>query len=165
VLKIDSVLVGISYHKRFVLGFKYYQQPQNDTLAIIEGIGSTYGLFNMMMPPFESGTNLICYNSGNQTYPANSNCNMILGLNIPQELTTSIYPNPTNSKFTIETEKSFSNANLILTNCFGSIVFQMNHISGQTLTIDGGNLTIGVYYLRVQDGSNEYVGKVIISDK
>jgi hypothetical protein len=90
---------------------------------------------------------------------------MTLGLNIPQELTTSIYPNPTNSKFTIETEKSFSNANLILTNCFGSIVFQMNHISGQTLTIDGGNLTIGVYYLRVQDGSNEYVGKVIISDK
>jgi len=165
VLKTDSALVGKVYHKRFLLGLVGQAAKVDTNVSIIEGIGSTYGLFNLMMPPFESGTYLVCYSANNDNYPANSNCNKVLAITTTQKLTTSIYPNPTISKFTIETEKPLSNANLILTNNSGNIVLQLNHISGQRISIDRGNFTSGIYYLRLYDGSNEYSGKVIISDK
>ena len=93
VLSIDSVFVGNHYNKRFWLTCN----GQNDYVALIEGIGSTFGAFAFLVPPFESGSTLGCVKENNQTiWPSDTDqCALITNVN---ELSITprifIYPNP-----------------------------------------------------------------------
>jgi hypothetical protein len=58
VLQIDSVLVGSSWHKRFLLadlGWGGTGLPDTN-YALIEGVGSTLGLLQPIVTPFENGS-------------------------------------------------------------------------------------------------------------
>lgn len=55
---IDSVLVGSSFRKR--INFTSYFGDCHD-LSIIEGIGSTKGLIECVVPSFQEGIGLLCF--------------------------------------------------------------------------------------------------------
>ena len=58
VIAIDSVLLGDGWHKRWVLdATDFFMTPY----AVIEGIGSTFGLLGPMYPPFELSQDLVCF--------------------------------------------------------------------------------------------------------
>ena len=57
VSSIDSILIGNNYHRRFHLS---QMGTSFSHVAIIEGIGSEYGLLFPLMPPFEFFNTLVC---------------------------------------------------------------------------------------------------------
>lgn len=58
IIEIDSVLLGDGWHKRWVLNATDYSMTP---YTVIEGVGSSFGLFGPMYPPFESSQDLVCF--------------------------------------------------------------------------------------------------------
>lgn len=58
IIEIDSVLLGDGWHKRWILDATDFNLMP---YSVIEGIGSTFGLFGPMYPPFESSQDLVCF--------------------------------------------------------------------------------------------------------
>lgn len=103
VLKIDSVLVGILYRKRFWLWTVGNTPPSpgsNGYVAIIEGIGSEFGLFSELVEPFENSCSIACVKINSATvYPdTNIVCDGVPSTIYEKENAklVSIFPNPAN---------------------------------------------------------------------
>jgi len=79
---------------------------------------------------------------------------------ISNEITISIYPNPTNGHLGIISETGFSNALLIVRNVMGQEVCRQNHISDDSpeITLDGA---AGVYFIEIVDGEKRAILKAI----
>lgn len=76
-----------------------------------------------------------------------------------------LFPNPISSSITLESEKTFINAKLILYNSFGQQVKRINDISGKTYTLQRDNLPNGIYFLQLQNDNNLITTyKVVITD-
>ncbi len=76
-----------------------------------------------------------------------------------------LFPNPFSSWTTINTDKMFKDATLIVYNSLGQQVKQINNISGQTITLNRNNLQSGLYlYHLTQDEKIITIGKIIITD-
>jgi hypothetical protein len=162
VTSIDSVLVGTNYHKQFNMDNLSYP-----LYAIIEGVGSLFGLYNPFAEPFESSSQLSCFSNNDQYYPSNSNCTFALGIADTnyEILSTSIFPNPFTSQTTLQIDKSLANSSLTLYNSLGQQVKQVNNISGQTVTLHRDNLPSGLYYLQLtQDNKTIATDKLVIAD-
>lgn len=72
----------------------------------------------------------------------------------------SIYPNPFSQSTTIETEKTLSNAKIILYNSLGQKVKELGNLFGSSFTINRENLSRGLYFLKLfQDQT------ILITDK
>lgn len=80
------------------------------------------------------------------------------------DLAASLFPNPFSFSTTLQTNKTFKDASLIVYNLSGQPVKQVNHISGQTVNLHRGNLPNGLYYIRlIQDNSVVLRKKLIIN--
>jgi hypothetical protein len=162
VVTIDSVLVGSNYHKRFGIAAGNDPTPY---VYIIEGIGSTYGLIYPLIPPFESGCNLVCVTVNSiQVYSDSvSACNLItLGRDLPEkQLSISVQPNPFHSSVTLTLDPEFTGGELRIFNVTGHLVL-MQYILSTTHTIDRGKLIAGIYFLEVINKSGERIKKKII---
>ncbi len=157
VYSIDSVLIGNSYRKRFILKSINNTFPPPDTsYAIIEGVGSTFGLLSTMDISSESGSVLICFADNGQYYPANSNC--LLSVNVSeinnQPINVTIVPNPFYVETILQTDKSLSKATLAIYNSLGQKVKQLENMNGQTNILRRENLVSGLYYYQILVDNN-----------
>lgn len=76
-----------------------------------------------------------------------------------------IYPNPFSAEVTFRTEGSFNDAVLTVYNSFGQEVKQITDISGNTVTMHRGNLSGGLYFIRMTNGGNiSATGTLVIAD-
>jgi len=156
---IDSVLVGTSYRKRWLLNSNY-------NIFFIEGIGSTYGLFEQSpgnTPDFPDFS-INCYRENSQTlYPdSQTNCELINSVEYIETNSNQIRvtPNSQSGSFTI----TFDNADIVeikLIDLSGKIIFEQPTTNKKTIMIN--NLQSGLYILIGKDTMNRLITKKIIS--
>lgn len=153
VIGIDSVLVGTSYHKRYLLSPLFQPSGADTSYALIEGIGSTFGFYWSIQPFFEGGSFLNCFRNNGQDYPWNSNCefDVRIGENGGEQSETNIYPNPMLYQATFKSQPILESATLTIYNSLGQVVRVMGNLSGQTVVITRDELTAGLYYFQVVD--------------
>jgi hypothetical protein len=157
---IDSVLVGTNYHKQFWIG--------GCTYSLIEGIGSTFGILNPIICPFETGSDLWCFrqndsvawSSGPSYY-----CELITNIGEVQENSSiTISENPFTEQTTLKCSQNFNNATFLLFNSSGQLLKQFRNISGSEYQLRRGELKTGMYYLRVfENGKDPVALKLLIS--
>lgn len=158
---IDSVMVGTQYHKRFIisgsLGYANYT-------SIVEGVGGSFGLLEMMIDPFEWSDNLICYTYNGQQVWADSighpptyipaNCSLPSPVGISEHGETfpvTIFPNPTTGIVTIKT--SFSEKSSVeIVGVLGKRIYQSEQ-PGFEFVIDLAHQPKGIYFLNVRSGN------------
>ncbi|HLP94971.1 MAG TPA: T9SS type A sorting domain-containing protein [Saprospiraceae bacterium] len=90
----------------------------------------------------------------------------LLGINTFSTLNAlAFYPNPFSEQTTLKTDYSLHNATLTVNNSFGQTVMQVKNISGQTVTLQRGDLPSGLYFLHLTE-SNQVIaeGKFVIVD-
>jgi hypothetical protein len=159
VSSIDSILIGTNYRKRFHISKTglYVPQPDSNYACLIEGIGSTCGLLDPIIPggPWTQ-TSLNCFSQNNRVlYNPSGNCDSTLGLRTisTQETIFNIYPNPSNGSFVIEPQNALYNVHCTVYDVNGKLVLSQT-INGKT-SIDASSLNEGVYNISLQ--SNEGV--------
>lgn len=160
VLAVDSVMVGNSYHKRWMINAGY-------NIYFIEGVGSTYGLIE-----FSPGNvvdvadfNITCFRQNGQTiYPdTTSDCSLITGIDpvIQAAGGFTVMPNPCQGSFTLEFGNPAQIAGITLTDMAGKVI-RKEQVNGRRQIIVS-NLLNGSYLLTVTDGNNNSVNRKIIS--
>ena len=167
---IDSVKVGMQYHKQFRISAPGYP----NYVSIIEGVGSTFGLLEMFIDPFEWSDNLICFSYNGQnvwadslghppTYiPANCSLPSPVGINEhSRESSISVFPNPTIGIITIKT--SFSEKTTIeISDVLGKKIVQTTFSSSEN-SINLNQFPKGVYFLKATSGNkNSTTQKIVL---
>lgn len=161
VSSIDSVLIGTNYHKRFNISI-----PTNSNyVSIIEGVGSTFGLLEMLVPVFESASRLNCFTrAGTLLYKDSTainpqvytiaNCSLPSLVGINEHLNkgeVTIFPNPSTGSINIKT--SFSEKITIeIFDVLGKSVYRSER-SAFEFTIDLSTQPKGVYFLKAKSGN------------
>ena len=80
----------------------------------------------------------------------------------PLRKNVSIYPNPSGGKFTVEVKNSAVNA-LEIYNIMGEIVYSSSGIKPQSSdAIDLSGLHKGIYFVRLYDGANSFITKLVV---
>ena len=152
---IDSIEIGGIYRKRFKIdnnGWEPY------ILYIIEGIGSTYGLFSDYLCPFESSSVLLCFSiNENPIYSAEmSDCTPIyLGVEdyFQNKIIKSIYPNPTTGQLRIECRDGARpvSTDITIYNIMGQLL-QSKIVNLQSeIILDVSPLPSGMYFLKIDN--------------
>jgi hypothetical protein len=164
VISIDSVLIGNSYRKRWIIN-DYYN------INYIEGIGSTYGLLSSS-PGYitdQMGAEIcfmlddvILYSQGN------NECTLITSVNEFEQTELQIYPNPATTSLTLTTEQTLKNVPIAIgikiMNAIGQEVYHsspdsyrddVRNSTPDSYRVDISQLPPGLYYLTLQ--SNEGV--------
>jgi hypothetical protein len=76
----------------------------------------------------------------------------------------SIDPNPFSEKTILRINKQLTNASLLVFNSEGRLVRSLQHISGQTITIQRENLPNGLYFIQLNENNQAVIsGKIIIN--
>ena len=105
--------------------------------------------------------NLITASSG---ITSQQNC-ALLGNVETTQATVSIFPNPFFTTATLQINEALTNAALTLYNTFGQIVMERNNINGNTVELSRENISNGIYYLRITQGTKiRAVNKLVIAD-
>lgn len=156
---IDSVLVGNSYRKRWLVNSNY-------NIYFIEGIGSTYGLFEQSpgsTPDFPDFS-INCYRENTLTlYPdSQTNCELI---NSVKRIETNsnqirILPNPQDGSLKIE----FDNTDIVeikVIDLSGKVIYQQPTTNMKTILID--RLQNGLYILTGKDTTNRLITRKLMS--
>jgi hypothetical protein len=160
VTSIDSILMGSDYRKRFWLSIPSFNLPTGYG-SLIEGMGSTFGFYDRIVTPFESGNYLNCFTVNGQTIFLDStgHCIHTLGISeINKNSSLLISPNPAHNKLNVECK--LLNAELRIYDMMGRKV--MNAEIGNSKLEIGIDFPPGIYFVRVSDGQNAVVQKLII---
>ncbi len=76
-----------------------------------------------------------------------------------------IFPNPFHTQTTLQTAIPLTNATLVVENCFGQTVMQINNISSQMVVLSRNNLVNGLYIVRLtQDEQVIATKKLLITE-
>jgi hypothetical protein len=158
---------GIMHRKWILQGGEYW----------LEGIGSSYGLFNSLSQGFDWCSTLVCmsidgtvqYNTttlgcNNATSPYNCDGGFV-GINelLIDNSRSIIFPNPFSSSAILKTTIELNDATLKIFDILGQEVLTHNHLNGQEIKIMKGNLNSGNYnYHLSQNGSLISKGKFIV---
>ncbi len=159
---IDSVLVGSNYHKRWYINpcFGIY---------LIEGIGSTYGIFEASPGCISDGPefNLTCFQQDGMTqYPdTTTDCQLLVDVDTPPGITDQInvFPNPSNGSFTVDLDQPENFRELHLTGMAGNNILR-EPVAGRS-RIRINDLPAGVYLLTLIRNDNTTVNRKMISIK
>lgn len=76
----------------------------------------------------------------------NNNKQTVITKNLKSKIEISYYPNPFTSELILSTKNSFNNATLILKNAIGENVIKISNISGNSFSLQKGNLPCGFYF-------------------
>lgn len=158
IVSVDSVLVGNSYRKRWLINSWY------DTY-VIEGIGSTYGLLNQSSYATDQPYyNLICFKQDNQTlYPYTATTCEIITVAVDEkenmDYGITIYPNPVsdelNITFNIEKPGNFT---LQLYNSLGQeikfLLSEKVNMGENNIKISVEDMPDGIYFLKLLINEN-----------
>lgn len=160
ITSIDSVLMGSDYRKRFMLSI---QRDWGVYGSLIEGIGSTYGLLNPMIPWFEAGSYLRCFTLNNQTLyqdPAWS-CIIDVGINeAANNNSVNISPNPAQNSITI-TNNQTKELSLTIFSSIGEVVIRTALMKDAAITVNLSTLPSGIYLVKAQSDKNFAVRKFV----
>jgi PKD repeat protein len=75
-----------------------------------------------------------------------------------------VFPNPNNGQFNLSVKSNFGkNLNIVITNMSGAVVKQISTENNGLISINSGNLSDGVYMVRVSSGENTAVRRITIS--
>ncbi len=147
---IDSVLVGVDYHKRFLL------KTNDGTIfaSLIEGIGSTCGAFTLIQPWFESGNDLWCVRSFDDiiwNYDSEFSCLLMVGIEEPETVNElAVYPNPSDGLFYFRTTSGPVKAEVF--NSLGKQILILNEMNAH---IDLSDQPDGIYLVKLFNKKNE----------
>jgi len=160
---IDSVLVGDSYRKRFRIST--VDGPPFDTTWLIEGIGSTRGLFGGYCASWEGWQYLTCFvqNDTIALPPGyNSDCNLITHSSEVTAQSNSIitYPNPVKDKLWVTVSVQTGNIFLTVSNILGGNLIE-RQFNAHQIQIDLSNFEPGVYLLIVKTANRVEIRKVL----
>ncbi len=163
VVEIDSVEVGNSFRKKYLLGDENY--PFEWPYELIEGIGGQ----NLIKPieewfNFESGYTFGCMNNADSLiYPGGALCNLITSDKVIQQLPGfEIFPNPTHGKFWIGNVTHGNNPLLIeIYNPMVELLTQLESSKPQ-IEIDLSGNPKGMYLVRIKIGSEDFIEKIIL---
>jgi hypothetical protein len=78
-------------------------------------------------------------------------------------LSLSIFPNPTNSTLTIQTDVVWQEATATLTNLEGRVVFSQALTNTQQQSLDIGHLPNGMYFVTIKHDGLNYTEKIILN--
>lgn len=76
--------------------------------------------------------------------------------------TLAVFPNPVHARATISAGHHLQDASLTLVNCFGQVVKEINHLSGDKVVIECSDLASGIYLLHLTDLRETWRSKVIV---
>jgi len=79
-----------------------------------------------------------------------------------QEKGMIVYPNPFSNSSTIELHTGLHDAELIIYNLYGQKTMEINHISGNKITIEKGNLMSGIYFFKLTQENKEIATKKVV---
>lgn len=154
VSSIDSILLGVTYHKRYNLGF---WSGLFGYTSIIEGVGSAFGLLEQIVNPLEHYDYLTCFtHRGTIIYTDSSSvgCNLPTPVGINEhskEAPISIFPNPTTGIINIKTPFSEKTSIEIL-DVLGKTIYQTDFSSSESF-INLRQFPKGVYFLKASSGN------------
>ena len=74
----------------------------------------------------------------------------------------SVFPNPTSGVFTIESSQLFKNADIVILNSIGEIVFSRRRSQFTNEVIDLSFVSDGLYTIKIISDDNLYISKIII---
>ena len=157
---LDSILLLDGYHKRYNLDLGV---PPFDSVAIIEGIGSTFGLTVPLVGHFENGDAILCFSQNNVTiYPnASASCDLTVGIATEKkEQALNIYPNPTNNFIHIQ-NKFVSPLLVTVFSSYGAVIQQRTLAKEAAEVIDLSSLSKGIYMVTGQSGKHFVSQKII----
>lgn len=165
VSSVDSVLIGAQYHKRYFISGDTTSSIGRNYVALIEGVGSTFGLLGRLIPVFESESHLVCfsrdgimqYNDGTTT-----TCNPVI-INVSEnkrEIDIKIFPNPTRGEFYI-TSKTNEKRHIKMFNILGEQVYSIETQQEQKL-INISQLPKGFYTVQIQQKQEVVLEKIIV---
>lgn len=166
VKSVDSVLVGAVYHSRY--GLAISNHPGNIYVYLIEGVGSTFGLFGsfgLLNPEFEIHSYLECLSvSGQAVYPdASVSCPSIITevVNIEKDEIFSIFPNPMQEFASIRLPANVNQADLTIYDFSGKrVAFYKSIRDNQILNRVG--LPNGIYICHFEFGNGKFVSSKLI---
>lgn len=161
VIGIDSVFLNSQWHKRFKLSIDSvcFSLPQH-FYYLIEGIGSTLGLFNEFHCVYNYG-DLVCMSIGNRTlYPNNSSgsCHLITDLahNQINEEKITLSPNPTNGIVYLKGNIALQKIDIY--NLQGQKVKTINPQKNEFELPE----QTGLYLIRLQDSNGRHYSRKVI---
>jgi Secretion system C-terminal sorting domain len=157
VIAIDSIYTPYGYYKRFEL--------TGSTLSpyLIEGIGSTKGLFEAMGSILECGYNLVCFALNDSAYypSIGGGCALTSGIEtFENEDTYSIFPNPVTNSFTVETRLT-DNFTLTVIDNLGQKVL-VESCSTQRTTVNVSHLKHGMYFVQLKSKEGLVTKKLMV---
>ena len=170
---IDSVFIGSNYRKRFNIAIAGDTNPMH-VPSVVEGVGSTQGLFEYMEVPFESGTSLDCFTQNTITWKPPygnpyGNCGLYYaGVSAVVALKEgiSVYPNPSTGKFTLQAKSEKLRAkSVVVYNVLGlRVLTEILRSTQDDKVMDLSNQPNGVYLYRLIDDNGNAIGegKIIV---
>ena len=161
ITSIDSVLIQSQYRKRYNFNFSSFSYCFPNSSSYIEGIGNIdQGLFGFYWYYFERSHFLSCFEDNNIQYPDSNGC-APTGINeLTLEHNLKIYPNPTSTKVTIETNLD-ENFNISLLDISGKTIYN-NTSKSNYLTLDVSNYPKGLYLIKIESKKAVYTSKVSV---
>jgi hypothetical protein len=133
--------------------------------SIIEGIGSTFGLFENLTN-FESGGHLTCFSQNDTSlFPsfASGGCALIyLGIKEISTVNSQItfIPNPAITSITLHSLFTIHSSLFTVSDVLGNKIYQQT-ISGSDTQIDVSKWSEGVYFYEVRSSNDVVRGKFI----
>ena len=79
-----------------------------------------------------------------------------------EAISISFYPNPFASETVLSSDKMMKNATLDIRNCIGQTVRCVDHVFGQSVQIERGNLSAGCYFVSVIENGQKIARKKMI---
>ncbi len=151
---IDSIYTPYGYRKTFYVNNNFQE-------SIIEGVGSAYGLLEPYGPQLDQVYQLICYGLNDSAwYPSQGPyCDvMTVGpTTVQQEISLQLVPNPA-SEYVEVSASGFPVESITVYDVFGKVVKQQ---AGES-KLFVGDLTPGIYMLRVSDGTSFSSSQLIV---
>jgi hypothetical protein len=141
VVAVDSVLIGGSMRARFELANSWAQY-------LIEGVGTSHGLFEPVSNFLECGYELLCYGLGNVAYyPGTGSCELIMAL--PQNVGPKVTIGPLLASDVLQVEGTGALGGIRVLDASGRVVLTVN-APERTALIDVSALPAGPYLITVQ---------------
>jgi hypothetical protein len=166
VCSVDSILIGNKYHRRLGMASNYWGEPDSNYVHIIEGIGSTSGLFGFLSPPFEFGSYLLCFiYNGITVYPDTTIQCILVGNQEKDKPQFSIYPNPLTQHGRISLDRWYDSVRLRMFALDGREISSYEYWHTNELQIDRAQLVAGIYILSLAlDGKTASPLKLVVGE-
>jgi hypothetical protein len=152
VSEIDSILIGNDYRKKYILYEIQSTGNCSTPIFLIEGIGSSIGLYNSIICSFEGSVALNCFGQNGQTLyqslQSSDECNINVGINTEVLQSIPIFSNPIKDSISIFNLLRNESYIFILRNENGCVLMNYSFQNKENYCKNVGiqNLPSGLYF-------------------